>query len=382
MCKLFAYINNETKLIPAYVGTKLNKALRHLFYINSYGQVDGSGIMWMDSDGDTDFLKAPISSPVLMDFKSFDSIKADLYKNKFVAGHTRYSTVGSNTWENSHPFEFGNYMGIQNGTISNSHKGLVQGKISPCNVDSASVFWSFDQQGVANTLNRYEGEGVFMYFNKENKSFNVVKNNYRTLYKAKVDKLDTYILATDKFALEFVAERSGLLLESVEPVVNDKLITHHFNGATSKVDMEVPAPVRVYNDYYTSNYYRGYNNNNNNYKGKAVPNGNVKKPTTPAVVHGNLNSTNTTNLNSSKTAKVSTTEGVKSLPDPKTRNNSYYITDCDICLNPIHTDSLMFSDDPDPLKATFVACSCCEIQLKQFTGKEVYKITDTTGLAK
>ncbi len=381
MCKLFAYVNHEDKAIPHYMGLKINKALRQLFYINSYGQVDGSGIMWMGKTGVTNYLKAPIPSPTFMEMKSFDAIKDDLYSNKFVAGHTRYSTVGSNTWENSHPFEYGPYIGIQNGTISNSHKGLVLGKTSPCNVDSASVFWAFDQQGVDSTLDRYEGEGVFMFLDKEQKTFNVVKNNYRTLYKAKIDKLDAYILATDKFALEFVFERSGLVIEEVISIKNDTLITYGSDNTITCTDREVPSPVYkgYYSNYGNSGYnygksYQGYNKGSN-MGGKA-------KSTTTVKTSGFVSKSK---IGANKEIIVLEDFDV---PDPvekqstHTLHGSEYLIDCDICMNPINTSSMMFADDPDPLKAMHIACSCCEAELKEYTGQPIYKITDVTGLSK
>lgn len=375
MCKLFAYVNQETKVIPTHIATRINKTLRHLFYINSYGQIDGSGIMWMNKAGTTDFLKAPLPSPIFMELKSFDKIKDNLANNKFVAGHTRYSTVGGNNWENSHPFEHGEYLGIQNGTIRNSHKSLVLGQVSPCDVDSASVFWSFSQQGVADTLNRYEGEGVFMFMNKEEKSFNIVKNIYRTLYVAKINTLDAYILATDKFALEFVAERQGLKFDSVKPVSDDTLITYGFDNTIVKQEMEVPGPVLTnYGSYYsTRSYSSGYSSN-------------TYKPTKTTVVSGKTKGTvNVFNSKSKKTvvsgntSKVQSNNATKEEPSGSSQEKSYYVQDCDICSSPIYTNSLAYADDSNLLRCKYVSCSCCEHQLKEFTGSEVFKI-DFSGV--
>lgn len=359
MCKLFAYINHETKVIPTYLGTKIDRALRQLFYINSYGQVDGSGLMWMDKDGDTDFIKAPLPSPTFMECKAFDSIKDKLHKNKFVAGHTRYSTVGSNSWENSHPFEYGNFMGIQNGTISNSHKTLVQGKTSPCNVDSASVFWAFNEQGVDQTLANYEGERVFMYLNKEEKSFNVVKNDYRTLHITRIIGHDIYLLATDKFALELVAERSGLQIEDVENVPDDKLITFGIDNTFTNRDLEVPGPTFNLGNY-SSNYGNGYNNNFSGNKG--LIGNKAGKPPVNITKKPESSSVNSSSLSTSGVVVVD-------------KEENYYVQDCDICMSPIFTDDVAYGDDQDLMRTDDLCCQHCKDDLKNLRGYQPVLVT-------
>lgn len=368
MCKLFAYINHEKKEIPAYLGTKINKALRQLFYINSFGQVDGSGLMWMNKAGTTGFAKAPLPSPTFMDCTAFTSIQDKLYKNKFVAGHTRYSTVGSNSWENSHPFEFGNFIGIQNGTISNSHKTLVRGITSPCDVDSASVFWAFDKQGVDQTLSNYEGEGVFMYLNKEEKSFNIVKNDYRTLHITKILNYNVYIAATDKFALELVAERNGLQIEDVIEVVDDQLVTFTYDNKMRQRKLEVPGPSYTFGVYGGGNY-----NYKSTYVGKATPIGNkaVTKPANSTTVKSTTSNTVTKTTspdNKVPSISESTNDVINTFED------NYYVQDCDICQSPIFSDDIAFGDDPDILRTDVLCCgheSCKESLEEQLGSKPV-----------
>lgn len=362
MCKLFAYINHEKKEIPNYLGNKINKALRQLFYINSFGQVDGSGIMWMNKSGGTGFAKAPLPSPTFMECTAFTSVQERLYKNKFVAGHTRYSTVGSNSWENSHPFEFGNFIGIQNGTISNSHKTLVRGITSPCNVDSASVFWAFDKQGVDQTLSNYEGEGVFMYLNKDEKSFNIVKNDYRTLHITKILNYDVYIVATDKFALELVAERHGIQIEDVIEVTNDQLITFGFDNKMKTRKLEVPGPSYSFGLYGGGNYKSTYVGRSNPIGGSKT----VNKTTTTAVG----STTSSTVQSSTKSSVPSISQTTRDTID--TREADYYVQDCDFCASPIFSNDLAFGDDMDILRTDTLSCGHvdCKKELETALGKK------------
>lgn len=379
MCKLFAFANLETKIIDHTTGTKINKALRHLFYINSYGQTDGAGIMWMDKQGKAGFIKDAVPSPTLIEFKSFDNIKNTLHTNRFVAGHTRYSTVGSNSWENSHPFFHGRYMGMQNGTIKNDHKKLVKEKVSPCAVDSASVFWAFEQQGIEKTLDNYEGEGVFMFLDVKEKTFNIVKNFYRNLHRAKIKDLEAYIFSTDKFALQLACDRALLEIDKVEEVEDDELHTFYLDCSYSSEDMIVPPPTNSYYSQYYNNYYNGYWDDDD-------PRYPINSQRTITRGTGGFNRNgNNPSANDATTTKSSTTtdaergklllenkDNVTTITKPNKKLE--YVADCDMCGNPLMTNSLIFGDHQDITKTQYLSCSCCVQEVKSYSGREMFRI--------
>lgn len=357
MCKLFAYVNQEQTTINYTLGSKINRVLQHLFYINSFGQTDGSGLMWTNSKGESMYLKDSVPSPTLMQFNSFTTNKLDFYKHKWVAGHTRYSTVGSNTWENSHPFLHGKYLGMQNGTIYNDHTTLVEGKISPCAVDSSSVFWAFAQQGVEKTFEAYEGAGVFMYIDTEEKTFNIVKNYERDLHIVKIVGIDAYLITTDKYALELVCNRANLAIEEVHEVDNDTLYTFSFAGVTTKTPLEVKAiKTVVYDDAYWSAWEKQYirSTYDSTYgskrtSGKTYPKRTSSKASKPVVKF-------------------------KSKQPVSTTTSLSYVTDCDICSSPLMTDDLVFADSSEPSSASVFCCSGCVLEAKRLTGKSMYRV--------
>lgn len=264
MCKLVAFLNKEDySKIPTIMENKLAKMFQHILYNNSFGQTDGTGIMAMDSDGNIVQHKRAIPSPDFINTKAYDDLFSDVAEYSFVAGHTRYSTVGSNSDQNSHPFEHGNYVLMQNGTIDSrgvGHKQLVPGFTSPCQVDSESVCWSMSQQGVEKTFERYKGAGVFMYLNKSDYSFNVVKNDERTLFFCKVKDLDIFFLATEEHSIRLAASRAGVLLEKdeVSPVVNGQLLSWDiFGNFWSK-------PLTINKHTFVNSWIGGSKNKNNN----------------------------------------------------------------------------------------------------------------------
>ena len=339
MCKLCAFVNLEPVAIPYATGILINKALKHLFYINSYGQEDGSGIMWMDDKGNSKYIKEAVASPTLINFKAFDNIKNDFYKFKFVAAHTRFSTVGTNSWENSHPFHHGNYLGMQNGTIKSNHKALVPGEISPCEVDSSSVIWAINKQGIDKTFEEYQGEGVFMFFDLKTKSFNIVKNDRRTLFRAKLSSHNAYLISTDTSALQLVIDRSGLTTDPIEPVPNDQLITYGLDNTLSTRPLTVNIPTYVYPDA-TSYYGRTYGH-------YYTPSKYTQPTKSPA------------RLPSVSTSKAS----------------GEYLCDCALCGNPITSRDKFYTDNQNIDLASIVSCESCLAYVETYANANLYLYT-------
>jgi predicted glutamine amidotransferase len=365
MCKLAAYTNFE-KTVPATIGMKINKAIQHLWYINSYGQVDGSGIMYMDKDGSYGYLKDALPSTIMLQLTSFADIKNDLYEFPFVAAHTRYSTVGGNTWENTHPFEIGDILGMQNGTISStcSHKDLVLGHKSPYAVDSASVLWAIDKQGVQKTFQYYEGEGVFMYLDLRARTFNIVKNKHRTLNRAKLAGYNVYLYSTDAAALQLVCDRANLLIEPVTPVPDGVLITYSIDGTETLTPTVIKETI--------------YNHSYGTWAGKTIPaTGNSYKPKQPPQI---------LELPHKKPVQSSTYDYLDDedlyldiYDDERKYDPNPYITTCDCCGSPIFEKDTFFADTSDIIASTAVSCSTCVKELEEMTGKKLTKVTNTKG---
>lgn len=241
MCKLAAMVNLESNKLTHLEAGKVTKILEHLFYVNSFGQTDGSGMMMMQTEGSFAYHKRGLPSPDFIQTKWYQSAKK-LMADSFAIGlHTRYSTVGGNSDSNSHPFKQGKYLLMQNGTISTScpHHSLVTGSTSPCEVDSESVAWSMKEQGIDATFDKYKGAGVFMFIDTEELSFNIVKNDERTLNVAKLKGKDVYIFATEASALKLAFERAGAAYDSILTVDDDRLHTWTFNSGYSGRDLVV-----------------------------------------------------------------------------------------------------------------------------------------------
>lgn len=232
MCKLAAFVNLSSKSIPKPTMDKIAKVGRHLAYINSYGNRDGSGVMQMDDKGEMYYVKRGLPSP---DFLQLDSSKGTVEiasDTKFWAFHTRYGTVGGVSDKNAHPYLHGSILLMQNGTSYYGYYDLVPGKTPPNYVetDSEHVCWSISEQGKESTFKKYSGAGVFMWLDGDSKTLNISKNSERTLFSAKLIGHDAYFITTDSGALKYAANRAGLMLDEEVPFPENCLITYTLDG--------------------------------------------------------------------------------------------------------------------------------------------------------
>ena len=132
--------------------------------------------------------------------ETLGNIKPDFLVNKPIIAHTRKSTNGSHTWDNTHPFKWkstkdeSNYLvGQHNGVIYNTKKlkeNFIKGECeSLLKIDShfilLGLYYNMDTPDEIELLKSYEGKANLMYYNSN--SINIWKgsNGYledRSLY--------------------------------------------------------------------------------------------------------------------------------------------------------------------------------------------------------
>lgn len=240
MCKLAGVIKTQKDDLTIIQSRKVSKALTMLLKISSIDQTDGSGYMSFQygAKGGYEYvydktLQDGYSWSETEQWESAVDPKA-LQKMLTFSIHTRYATVGANSEDNSHPFEFDDIVLMQNGTqvvgadLALEKKATQAGKSwVDVDVDTAAVAQSLALMGIKDTFDTYGGAGVFVWMDTSELTLNIVKNDKRKLSFAVDDNLGVMFYATELETLRFVAMRCNLNFTTVGQFKNG--IHYKFN---------------------------------------------------------------------------------------------------------------------------------------------------------
>jgi hypothetical protein len=123
----------------------------------------------------------------------------DIEKYSVAIGHNRAATTGRGNIidHNAHPFQYGRITLAHNGHIRNTYelKGASTG--AECQVDSAQVAFSMNANGEQETLEQCEGGFVFVWWNSENNTLNIARNQDRPMHFVFADKENTLYWASE-----------------------------------------------------------------------------------------------------------------------------------------------------------------------------------------
>lgn len=143
--------------------------------------------------------KRAVNGRDFIQLKKVESLLNDIEKFPVVIGHNRAATTGRGNIvdDNAHPFQYGKITLVHNGHIRNCHdlKGASQG--ANCPVDSAQVAWAMDANGEMETLQACDGGFCFVWWNSENETLNIARNNERPMHMAYAEKENTLYFASE-----------------------------------------------------------------------------------------------------------------------------------------------------------------------------------------
>jgi len=129
-------------------------------------------------------------------------------------GHTRSATQGKVSQNNAHPFEFDKVFGVHNGTIVKKFKGR-----DDFETDSEALYSLINSEGIEAALNETASPSsayALVWFDKENETINFIRNEKRPLYLAYNKLRTTLMWASEKGAIEWLAERRNISIEDRE----------------------------------------------------------------------------------------------------------------------------------------------------------------------
>ncbi len=229
MCGIVGFINAEP-LANKY-GDTLRYAFEQLLYADVQRGADGTGVLAVNGIDlvPTVHKSAQWSPDYLWSHSYLNMIKPKLDYAKAVIGHNRASTKAGVSNANAHPFNHKHITLVHNGVIPDYNSILP--KNIHVNVDSAAAAYMIAEHGETEGLSQTPFKGVLVWWNDEDKTLNVARNEHRELWCVPIRGRNTLFYASEWRMLDWVLERSGL-----EPESKYKLFTpwQHFKFDTTK----------------------------------------------------------------------------------------------------------------------------------------------------
>ena len=149
------------------------------------------------------------------------------FDGNIAIGHNRATSVGASTRANAHPHEFGNIVGVHNGTLTQFYDNNYPGRKN-MNVDSEWIYHSINERGIEQTANKMTGSWSCVWWNKAENSLNFWRNDQRPMYIMAIAS-GAIIWASEKWMLNAVKDKYNLNGEVV-PTVPNRLYIYALNG--------------------------------------------------------------------------------------------------------------------------------------------------------
>lgn len=206
-------------------------------------------------------MKRAMTPSDLMSLKGYDSVVHT--GAELIIGHNRHGTRGDNgSHLNAHPFNFPNVVGAHNGTLDHScvknlHNHMLYG------TDSEALYSEINENGIDEALSKVSGAWALTFFDKKERTFNILRNTERPLVYAYNKERTVMYWASEPGLLYWIAERNKIEFEDGQAyhIPVDTLHTWKVDGKSVE-DPETRELKSTYTTTYTSNYtprgpYRG-----------------------------------------------------------------------------------------------------------------------------
>jgi len=203
---------------------------------------DSTGVMAINRTKDIWVYKRAMQSADYMGMRPFGALMDKYSSYKCLIGHNRKATKGGIVHANAHPFNIGNITMVHNGTLDFHKSTLPDG--DRFIVDSEALTYSVDKIGAVETFERAEGAFACVWYNDEEDTVNLIRNDERPLSYAFTT--DGILIASEKLMLIWLADRNNLPILEIVDLVPGQLTT--FQG-DMKGKPQVK-PVKLVEPYY------------------------------------------------------------------------------------------------------------------------------------
>ena len=152
---------------------------------------DSTGVFGVSPAGNVDVVKGDADGYIFTKSIQYDKFEQKIYRSyRMVVGHNRSATRGDVTPQNAHPFVEGNIVLVHNGTIFNSEDLNKEAE-----VDSHAICHALNQHNAVEALGKINGAYALVWYNKEDKTLNLARNNSRPLVLLETE--DLWIISSE-----------------------------------------------------------------------------------------------------------------------------------------------------------------------------------------
>lgn len=268
MCGIYGCITRKDAKLSTQEQDKRNAVLRGLSVAMQKRGKDSTGIAGITDDKVSIYKKA-ISATEFVDTRGFNAV---LKKNHdIVIGHTRFATIGDINDKNSHPFKFGNIVGVHNGHVSNYYN--INTDIE---VDSEAIFYLLEKYNndYKQAFEELYGDFAIAWFdtNRPNRLFLVSEDNPISLIY--IHEIKTYFFASEQFPLEaIIGTHFNMTKHKSWTPEKSKVYTIDTKMQVKKEAVKF----KTYSSYYDSDYYHRsrHNEEHPNYQEPYIENHNT-----------------------------------------------------------------------------------------------------------
>lgn len=203
-------------LVAGAITAKEEKLFRQLLIIDSLRGEDSTGVASVASNHVVTVAKQVGNPFELFEHHKFREILK--LQNRVLIGHNRFATQGKVNRLNAHPFEFSKVVGVHNGTLSNKYK-LHRG--SQFEVDSEAFYDHINEKGLRDAIETAQGAYALVWYNKVEKTLNLIRNKERTFYYAFSEDNKVMFGCSEANMLALVLGREGYKIQAITALPED-----------------------------------------------------------------------------------------------------------------------------------------------------------------
>lgn len=200
------------------VSYKDREALRDMIVADSLRGSEGTGVMVMNARQEVRVMKQAGDPYTLFRNKGWRDFFDPPYhqstpKDLMVVGHNRWASVGAINTKNAHPHQAGRITLVHNGTLQ-LHSRLPG--MRQCDVDSEALARGIDEMGIDQAIAGTYGAYAIIYFNSEDGTVNLLRNEERPLCFAVDSEQSKILFASEPLMLKWIASRRGIKIGALQ----------------------------------------------------------------------------------------------------------------------------------------------------------------------